>query len=491
MLQQILKDMYIDPELLAELSEEQKQILYFKMREEQVRRWKEWNAKVEKQKNIKKKNGKKIDFLLAKDGNPWVWVMGEHKNDKTIEEILQEESFETARKEAHKEAELKRLKEIAERKKIEEEERRKQKELKEERERIAREKAALEEKARKIKEQEERRRKEEEKIKREEEKLLKAKEERARQEREKAVMEEQKRKEARVKQEKEKQEKQKREKEQQDMLKKLEEEKLQKEKRAKEIIEKEKQLQLQMEREEKEIKDREVDREAKQKTEEEKRAEEIYKTLQKKRKQSIHEAEKNRERIEHIWNVQLRKSRTADQDRRSWAQWARDEVRKSRQSRDFDSLQITDIVDNTKGRGPKPKNRHEVIEWYKEVELPKKAGFDLITNRPDTWMHGILSRNETEVILEDKEPGTFLVRLSERIWGYTLSFKDKERIKHFLIDASLSGYQFFGTDQVIHKKLKDLVEFHKMQPISQLGKEVLKEPQGQTSNTPDYDILLS
>lgn len=48
----------------------------------------------------------KIKFLEGKDGQPWVWVMGDHKDDKTIEQILEEETLERARRQAEEEAEV-------------------------------------------------------------------------------------------------------------------------------------------------------------------------------------------------------------------------------------------------------------------------------------------------------------------------------------------------------------------------------------------------
>ncbi|XP_076836696.1 uncharacterized protein LOC143482261 [Brachyhypopomus gauderio] len=87
MLQQILKDMYIEPEVLGALNEEQKRTLFLKMRQEQVRRWEEHEEKLEKEQSCKPKAktapNKSVSWQLGRDGDVQVLVIGEVEEFKT------------------------------------------------------------------------------------------------------------------------------------------------------------------------------------------------------------------------------------------------------------------------------------------------------------------------------------------------------------------------------------------------------------------------
>lgn len=102
---------------------------------------------------------------------------------------------------------------------------------------------------------------------------------------------------------------------------------------------------------------------------------------------------------------------------------------------------------------PRPPNQESVVKWYKDEEYPRKAGLDEITNRPSKWFHGLVSRAEAEQRLSSESAGTFLVRVSEKIWGYAISYRDADKCKHYLIDASNKTYQFLGANQLAHEKL--------------------------------------
>lgn len=75
---------------------------------------------------------------------------------------------------------------------------------------------------------------------------------------------------------------------------------------------------------------------------------------------------------------------------------------------------------------------------------------------------GILTLKRANELLSTCEPGSFLVRVSERIKGYALSYLSEDGCKHFLIDASTDSYSFLGVDRLQHATLAALVDYHKV-----------------------------
>uniref|UniRef100_A0A671M8M7 SH2 domain containing 4Bb n=1 Tax=Sinocyclocheilus anshuiensis TaxID=1608454 RepID=A0A671M8M7_9TELE len=345
MMQQILQDMYIEPELLSELNEEQKQILFYKIREEQVRRWNERERR-DPSHALKKKS---IQWLLGSDGEVWVWVMGEAPGDKPFEDIVEELMEERARKQAQQEAQELRSGTLGQ---CEEEER---------------------------------------------------------------------------------------------------------------------------QRGEEEIRQTE-----------ERRAKELYISLK--------QEEKRSERDDKEWQEQLRRSKVADEEMKCKARRARDEYKRQSLrgiekglvaglSGLFHKIHLNGSGHNRRHgavtehptppaeathspaaiwiRPPRPNSRESIIRWFKDEQRPRRAGYERSSNTIAPWFHGIISRQESEALLANAADGCFLVRVSERIWGYTLSYRTTSGFKHFLIDASGDYYSFLGVDQNRHTTLADLIDFHK------------------------------
>lgn len=125
---------------------------------------------------------------------------------------------------------------------------------------------------------------------------------------------------------------------------------------------------------------------------------------------------------------------------------------------------------------PRPPNPEAVLRWYRDSEMAKGTGRERSASGagPARWFHGLLSRPAAEALLASRSPGSFLVRISEKIWGYAISYKDEDRCKHYLVDASSGHYQFLGANQIAHRSLEDLITVHAATPITVSGNERLK-----------------
>lgn len=413
MLRQILSDMFIDPDLLAELSEEQKQILFYKMREEQIRRWKEREAAMERKESLpmksrpKKENGKSVHWKLGADKNVWVWVMGEHHLDKPYDVLCEEILAERTKLRAVQDSELRKAQSIE----ITNSLRTKSSNcdlqaLKKPETQNATRKASAEEasgqgpRATQSKNEDKARTKEPTNNKEDEE------------------------------------------------IRQMEDEK----------------------------------------------TKQIYKNWKE----------------DSEWQASLRKSKAADEKRRSLAKQAREDYKRlSQRGRSGEGLQspqkprrpplppkpqfLHPLGNPPKSLGNQGVKRTEsssaqedIIRWFKEEQLPLGAGYQKSSNTIAAWFHGILTLKKANELLSTGVPGSFLIRVSEKIKGYALSYLSEEGCKHFLIDASADSYSFLGVDQLQHATLADLVAYHKEEPITSLGKELLLYPCGQQDKLPDY-----
>nr|XP_030869906.2 SH2 domain-containing protein 4A isoform X2 [Gorilla gorilla gorilla] len=422
MLKQILSEMYIDPDLLAELSEEQKQILFFKMREEQIRRWKEREAAMERKESLpvkprpKKENGKSVHWKLGADKEVWVWVMGEHHLDKPYDVLCNEIIAERAQLKAEQEAEEPR-------------------------------KTDSEEFTNSLKTKS--------------------------QYHDLQAPDNQQTK---------------------DIWKKVaEKEELEQGSRPAPTLEEEK---IQ-----------------KKESMKKKQEEEINQIEEERTKQICKSWKEDSE-----WQASLRKSKAADEKRRSLAKQAREDYKRlslgAQKGRGGERLQSPLRIPQKPKRPPLPPKpqflnpgaypqkplrnqglvrtvsssaQEDIIRWFKEEQLPLRAGYQKTSDTIAPWFHGILTlKKANELLLSTGMPGSFLIRVSERIKGYALSHLSEDGCKHFLIDASADAYSFLGVDQLQHATLADLVEYHKEEPITSLGKELLLYPCGQQDQLPDY-----
>jgi len=406
----------------------------FYEKREQLRRWQEREKELEakEEKTPPKRSKPKIEFRLGMDGEPWVWVMGEHDDDLTIEDLLEQEAQQKALELAEKEMEALRLAE----------------------------EAAL---ADQLREEEERIEREE---REKEEELMRKAQETAESERQNEEL-------------------------------RLEEE------RRKQEEEKNRQLQVVKMRSENERRKSQT----KMEREKNRRSSLILSSFKDAKEMFEKQAEVNRKQIEDAWQEQEKKAKEIDNERRQIARKAREEHRRSLKSKKTESMVVGMFAKHIKKpndskemvkptiaakpvQGSRPANKDAVRRWFQEQEEPRGAGMDPSIQQVAPWFHGLISRGEAENLLEGKPVGSFMVRVSEKVWGYAISYKGESRCKHFLVDASEGHYQFFGTNQLPHSSLDDLVQHHKDAPISMMGKEILQNPVGQASDPPDYSDLF-
>uniref|UniRef100_UPI00358F823D myosin-IIIb-like n=1 Tax=Myxine glutinosa TaxID=7769 RepID=UPI00358F823D len=135
--------------------------------------------------------------------------------------------------------------------------------------------------------------------------------------------------------------------------------------------------------------------------------------------------------------------------------------------------------------GPSCISQDEKFRWFAETQVHTLWYSKAFPN----WFHGIISRRQTENLLNVKPPGSFLIRMSENVVGFVLSVKAATRCYNHRILHQLNECYCLDKTAQAHDSLESLILYHKAVPLEP-HKQCLTDPCGQNSLIPDYMNLL-
>ncbi|XP_054999404.1 SH2 domain-containing protein 7 [Sorex araneus] len=105
------------------------------------------------------------------------------------------------------------------------------------------------------------------------------------------------------------------------------------------------------------------------------------------------------------------------------------------------------------------------LRWFTETQ----ASFILQNGVLPPWFHGFITRKETEQLLRDKSLGSFLIRLSDRATGYILSYRGRDRCRHFLINQLPNRRYLISGDVQSHGTLAELLSHYQQVQLEPFG----------------------
>ncbi|XP_077424057.1 SH2 domain-containing protein 7-like [Vanacampus margaritifer] len=104
-------------------------------------------------------------------------------------------------------------------------------------------------------------------------------------------------------------------------------------------------------------------------------------------------------------------------------------------------------------------------KWFLETQVSPIAQNGCLP----TWFVGFLDRENAEEILKEKEQGCFLIRVSDKAVGYVLSYRGRDRCRHFVINQSDTGSFVVRGAAEGHDTVSELIQHYKTSPIEPFG----------------------